>query len=107
MHRQRRCVGFQIAVFIPCFAWKLMKQQFLAKARLLLLLDILYLWCKHHDPLSHLAAKSHNALGYAQRMGAGRGAGRVGTYIYMENYTDQENEVLTTRITVLIPDLVS
>ena len=50
MHRLRRYLTFQYAVFTPLFEWILMNQQLLALARPLISLDLLYLWCKHHDP---------------------------------------------------------
>ena len=47
----------------------------------------------------HLASHDASRPPTALCGGVGRGPVRVRAYICMNNYTDQENEVLTTRIT--------
>ena len=49
--------------------------------------------------LSHLAHTPHNARPRHARERVGRGPCRVRAYIYTQKPTDQENEVLTTKIT--------
>ena len=79
-----------------------MKQQFQAYANVLITLGISDAMCGAHtmgtSPCAICAAHARCRIA----RGGGRGPGRVGAYIYMDNYTDEENEVLTTKITVLM-----
>ena len=83
MHRLRRYVTFQYAVFTPLFEWILMNQQFLAIASALISLDLLYLWCKHHDPYASPRYMRCIMRGYTcEWVGGARASGGAGVYMH-------------------------